>query len=410
MSQRVLTISELPPEMPSCSMVAIENNNALQFSCAWPGGFPNARIRWVGLSRNVSADSQLVQDEASPARLDGKNVTCVARHEVETKSCSIAPVSPIVVPSRLVAAETQGGATVTLRCRVTSNPSPVVRWYKEQRRLTSGSKFVIAASGTEMTIRNFTLGSDVGNYSCSCSNPLGVSARTLALTVPVISDMVVTRLNATTVVVSWAVRDSDIVTSFLVQLRAGAQRSLAKSSSSSSSSSSSDWRTERVAAMDDRSATVSRLWEEQGYSFRVVPVTGLAEGPPSEAQSVAPTVDRRLSIGAIAGIVVGCVAGALLMLLLVGCLLKRQYEKKKEAREKKQSPNGERVNQRNDQYANFQRAPYGMETGMPPRLDRPESSLHRSVSNKTDLPHSSPAQPPIKSSTLARQKRLATMV
>ncbi|XP_041037181.1 V-set and immunoglobulin domain-containing protein 10-like [Carcharodon carcharias] len=320
-----LNVYELPWGEPSCSMVSVENHRTLQFSCAWRGGYPRARIHWLGLSRNISADSQLVLNENSPARLSGENVTCVALHSAAVKYCTLRPMAPWVTLSRWTVRETQSDVTVTLKCEVGSNPAAVIHWFKGQKELVSEGKLIISLNRSEIQIQDFSVRNDTGNYSCSCRNPLGESRPSLMLTAPQVSGLTVRRLNGTAASIAWSTRDSDVVTSFLVQSQSNTQRV----SSSSSSSSSSSWVTLKEAGMAERTATITQLREEQGYFFRVLPLTGTQPGEASPAQSIAPTVDNRLSGGAIAGIVLGCVVGALLIILLIVFLIRHRYKNKK---------------------------------------------------------------------------------
>ncbi|XP_067874486.1 V-set and immunoglobulin domain-containing protein 10-like [Heterodontus francisci] len=369
-----LNVYELPPGSPECSMTSIASNKALQFSCSWPGGFPKAEIRWLGLLRNVSAESQLVQNQSSPADLSGRDVTCVAGHRAAVKTCIVKPAIPLVSPSRQVVGETQGDVTVTLKCEVTSNPAPVIRWYKGQGPLASGEKIVISPDSSEVRIRSFSLVNDTGNYSCSCINPLGGSSSTLTLTAPLVSDVTVTRINGTTASISWGVRESDVVTSFLVQRRTDTQRG-----SSSSGPRADSWVTVQETGMDGRTATLSQLQEDLAYSFRVLPKTGTQSGEPSPSQSVAPTADNRLSGGAIAGIIVGCVIGFLLILLLIAGLVLWKFKKKKKVIVEKQTANKQKDTSR-------QRSiPNGTGPSVFPRGGLPQPPPRRSISNKTGL-------------------------
>ncbi|XP_038670828.1 V-set and immunoglobulin domain-containing protein 10-like isoform X2 [Scyliorhinus canicula] len=366
---QMITVYELPQGEPSCSMVSIQDHRVLQLTCSWTGGIPKAEVRWVGLSRKVSAFSQLVYNESSPASLSGSNVTCVANHSAAVKYCIVQPVAPLVILTRRVVRETQGDATVTLTCEVRSNPASIIHWFKGEKVLRSNGKLIISPNSSELHIRNFSLENDTGNYSCSCRNPLGENRPSLILTAPLIMDVTVQRLNRTAASIVWEVRGSDVVTSFLVQSQVLVLRAR-----------SSSWVTLQEAGMAERAVTINQLREDQGYSFRVLPLTGTQQGAPSPTQSVAPAIDNRLSAGAIAGIVVGCVVGALLILLLIILLIR--YKRRKAGTEKQTANKKEQRSDwdRKPQKAPERSAPAGVTT-----TRTTQAKPQRSISNRTQL-------------------------
>ncbi|XP_078064677.1 V-set and immunoglobulin domain-containing protein 10-like, partial [Mustelus asterias] len=302
-----VTVYEVPKGRPECSVLAMANDSGLQFSCSWLGGFPKAVIHWIGLSRIVNTSSQLAQNESSPTQLNGRTLTCIAMHPLGTTSCHTTPLAPSVTPSRRVARETQGDATVTLRCEVRSNPPSAIHWFKGQRELKSGGKISVSRNSSEILIRDFSALNDTGNYSCSCRNPLGEERPFIVLTAPVVANISVVRsVDGETANVSWKFPESAVVTSFLVEALQGSE--------------GRDWKRVLEVGTERQWAVVSvrAAWT---LTLRMVPMLGSAMGTPSPI-CVSPSTAHGLglSAGTLAGIVVGCVAGVSLISLLPICI------------------------------------------------------------------------------------------
>ncbi|GCB82410.1 hypothetical protein scyTo_0021993, partial [Scyliorhinus torazame] len=309
------TVNIVSPTDPQPARFVLVNST-INLTCS-TSSEPPAQYLWsVGESSdtNVPSSPVLILDRI---QLDQAGIySCIVTNArlsrtVRTTQMITVYVAPLVILSRRVVRETQGDATVTLTCEVRSNPASIIHWFKGEKVLRSNEKLKISPNSSEIQIRNFSLETDTGNYSCSCRNPLGENRPSLTLTAPLVMGVTVQRLNRTAASIAWEVRGSDVVTSFLVQSQVSTQRAR-----------SSSWATLHEAGMAERAVTVTQLQEEQGYSFRVLPLTGTQPGAPSPTQSVAPAVDNQLSVGAIAGIVVGCLVGALLILLLIILLIR----------------------------------------------------------------------------------------
>ncbi|XP_048582929.1 contactin-6 isoform X2 [Nematostella vectensis] len=72
-------------------------------------------------------------------------------------------------------------STVTLHCRPSGNPKPIVRWRKGSVYLSSGPRYQFLTSG-DLMISNVT-SLDSGRYTCEVSNRLGSASRTGRLNV-----------------------------------------------------------------------------------------------------------------------------------------------------------------------------------------------------------------------------------
>lgn len=69
-------------------------DRSLRFRCSWPGGVPAASLQFQGLPEGIRAgpvpSTLLVTVPACP-ELSGVAVTCLARHLVATRTCTIIP-------------------------------------------------------------------------------------------------------------------------------------------------------------------------------------------------------------------------------------------------------------------------------------------------------------------------------
>ncbi|XP_072106630.1 V-set and immunoglobulin domain-containing protein 10-like isoform X1 [Mobula birostris] len=217
-----------------------------------------------------------------------------------------------------------------MTCQVVANPPATVRWYRELSELGSEAIVNPEPGTSEVWIWDFLLANHTGNYSCHAANPLGVGEQGLELTAPLLSDVAVVRLNGSAVRFSWALRRSDVVTSFRLQFRGG---------DGDRASRAEFWKTTSVVGMSERQAILSGLQADRGYTFRVLPMVGLQEGAASQPRSVNPTQSQPLSAGAIIGIVLGCVGGVLLLALIIVCIKWTRGHKKKTQMSKPQGVN-----------------------------------------------------------------------
>lgn len=69
-------------------------DRSLRFRCSWPGGVPAASLQFQGLPEGIRAgpvpSTLLVTVPARP-ELSGVAITCLARHLVATRTCTIIP-------------------------------------------------------------------------------------------------------------------------------------------------------------------------------------------------------------------------------------------------------------------------------------------------------------------------------
>lgn len=73
------------------------------------------------------------------------------------------------------------GSTTRLHCYATGQPLPAITWSKDDRKISSGGRFIVTSSGL-LQIYWTTL-SDAGTYTCSAKSAAGVDSQTLVLSV-----------------------------------------------------------------------------------------------------------------------------------------------------------------------------------------------------------------------------------
>ncbi|XP_070079325.1 V-set and immunoglobulin domain-containing protein 10-like isoform X2 [Equus przewalskii] len=89
-----LTVADLPPGAPQCSVEGGPGDRSLRFRCSWPGGVPAASLQFQGLPEGVRAGpvpSALLAVVPAHPRLSGVPVTCHAHHLVTTRTCTVTP-------------------------------------------------------------------------------------------------------------------------------------------------------------------------------------------------------------------------------------------------------------------------------------------------------------------------------
>lgn len=90
----LLSVADLPPGAPQCSVEGGPVDRSLRFRCSWPGGVPAASLQFQGLPEGVRAgpvSSALLVTVPARPELVGVAVTCLARHLVATRTCTIIP-------------------------------------------------------------------------------------------------------------------------------------------------------------------------------------------------------------------------------------------------------------------------------------------------------------------------------
>ncbi|KAM6223584.1 V-set and immunoglobulin domain-containing protein 10-like [Rhynchocyon petersi] len=313
-----LTVADLPPGSPECSVEGGPGDRSLRFRCSWPGGVPAASLRFHGLPEGASAGpapSALLATVPVHPRLGGVTVTCLAHHLMTTRTCSVTPEAPREVLLHPQVAETRSGeAEVTLDATGCPPPSRA-SWAREGRPLApgGGGRLRLSRDGRRLLIGNFSLDWDLGNYSVLCSGALGAGGDQITLTGPSISSWRLQRARDGAVL-TWDVERGALISGFAVQARQEGPdvgRGTAYRS----------WVSLLVLGPRERSAVVP-LPPPRGpgsWVLRILPTLGGQPGTPSQSRiyQAGPT----LSPGAIAGIVLGCLLGlALLVALLVLCI------------------------------------------------------------------------------------------
>ncbi|XP_005412802.1 PREDICTED: V-set and immunoglobulin domain-containing protein 10-like [Chinchilla lanigera] len=317
-----LPSADLPPGSPQCSVEESLGDRSLRFRCSWPGGVPAASLQFQGLPEGVRAGpAPSVLQATVPAhpRLSGVPVTCLARHLVATRTCTVTPEAPQEVLLHLQVEETRSGeAEVVLQASGCPAPSRAA-WARDGRPLApgGGGRLRLSRDGRRLLIGNFSLDWDLGNYSVLCSGVLGAGGDQITLIGPSIASWRLQRARDAAVL-TWDVERGALISGFEIQAwTEGADRSRAVGYR--------DWISLLVLGPRERSAVVSlpprspRTW-----ALRILPILGTQAGTPSQSRLY--QGGPVLGPGAIAGIVLGSLLGLALLvtliLLCVCCLLR----------------------------------------------------------------------------------------
>ncbi|XP_054444764.1 LOW QUALITY PROTEIN: V-set and immunoglobulin domain-containing protein 10-like [Pteronotus mesoamericanus] len=330
-----VTVADLPPGSPQCSVEGGPGDRSLRFRCSWPGGVPAASLQFQGLPEGVRAgptSSSLLAVVPAHPRLSGVPVTCLARHLVTTRTCTVTPEAPRKVLLHPVVEETRSGeAEVVLEvsgCLPPSQPS----WAREGRPFVpgSGGRLRLSQDGRRLLIGNFSLDWDLGNYSVLCSGALGAGGDQIALIGPSISSWRLQRAQDAAVL-TWDVERGAVMSGFEIQARA-------EGPDLSRAIVYQGWVSLLILGPQERSAVVPLPPQNPGtWALRIVPTLGGQPGRPSQSRiySVGPT----LGPGAIAGIVLGSLLGlALLVALTVLCVCCLRRFRGETLKKKKQLP------------------------------------------------------------------------
>ncbi|XP_030320502.1 LOW QUALITY PROTEIN: V-set and immunoglobulin domain-containing protein 10-like 2 [Calypte anna] len=190
----LLTVYYPPPGSPSCSALATNDHRAVALRCHWPGGFPPARLRWVGPgppweeeedAEEGMSFSRATSIQPGVATKNGSSFSCLASHPAlpQGAACGTTLWVPDGGPS-CAAAATKGDDYVMLRCCWEGGTPPAtLRWWDGQGKALSDpgpstALLVLSASGS-------LRGED---FICVATHPLrpaGAQCR-LRLEVPVL--------------------------------------------------------------------------------------------------------------------------------------------------------------------------------------------------------------------------------
>ncbi|XP_056619212.1 V-set and immunoglobulin domain-containing protein 10-like isoform X2 [Triplophysa dalaica] len=286
-------VYEIPSGEPLCSVQATNENLGLQFLCVWPGGVPEARLSFPGLSVNDSGEGNFSITPNDTPNLNGEEIICIADHPLIQTQCRIIPRGPVdflPVISTNISQDEQ--TTVVVHCNTEASPEAVVHWFKDGHGLEDGRKYQISTNTSQLFIRDFNVSStDLDIYTCTAINPLGSKTSNVTLLGPKISDSsIVLSDNRTDVTLKWDVPPTSIITGFDIQMKGpdltGSSRSV--------------FRTIQMMPGFTRTTNISGLEPKSSYFFRIIPQAGGTTGEQSEEHRVQP--DAGLGSAVIAGI------------------------------------------------------------------------------------------------------------
>ncbi|XP_007955788.1 V-set and immunoglobulin domain-containing protein 10-like [Orycteropus afer afer] len=312
-----LTVADLPPGSPQCSVEGGPRDRSLRFRCTWPGGVPAASLQFQGLPEGVRAGpvpSTLLAAVPAHPQLSGVTVTCLAHHLMATRTCSVTPEAPREVLLHPRVEETRAGeAEVALEASGCPPPSRA-SWAREGRPLAPGrgGRLRLSQDGRRLLIANFSLDWDLGNYSVLCSGALGAGGDHITLLGPSISSWRLQRA-LDGAVLTWDVERGALISGFEVQARP-------EGPDPGRAHPYKDWVSLLILGPQERSAVVPLPPRSPGtWALRILPTLGGQPGTPSQSRvyRAGPT----LGPGAIAGTVLGSLLGlALLVALLLLCI------------------------------------------------------------------------------------------
>uniref|UniRef100_A0A8C5K1W8 V-set and immunoglobulin domain containing 10 like n=1 Tax=Jaculus jaculus TaxID=51337 RepID=A0A8C5K1W8_JACJA len=302
----------------------------LRFRCSWPGGVPAASLQFQGLSEGVRAGpTPSALTVAVPARpeLSGVAITCLARHLVATRTCTVTPEAPREVLLHPLVEDTEAGeAEVALEATGCPPPSRA-SWTREGRPLApgGGGRLRLSPDGQKLLISNFSLDWDLGNYSVLCSGALGAGGNQITLTGPSIASWKLQRTRHAAVL-TWDVERGALISGFHIQARMD-------SPDLGRVTTRGDWVSLQILGPQERSAVVPLPPQNLGtWAFRILPILGSVPGSPSQSRVY--QAGSTLGPGAIAGIVLGSLLGlallAALLVLCICCLRRKPFLEKKD--------------------------------------------------------------------------------
>nr|XP_037847944.1 V-set and immunoglobulin domain-containing protein 10-like isoform X3 [Chlorocebus sabaeus] len=277
-----LTVADLPPGAPQCSVEGGPGDRSLRFRCSWPGGVPAASLQFQGLPEGIRAgpvSSVLLAAVPAHPRLSGVPITCLARHLVATRTCTVTPEAPREVLLHPLVAETRlGEAEVALEASGCPPPSRT-SWAREGRPLApgGGSRLRLSQDGRKLLIGNFSLDWDLGNYSLLCSGALGAGGDQITLIGPSISSWRLQRARDAAVL-TWDVERGALISSFEIQAWPDGP-DLGRTSTYK------DWVSLLTLGPQERSAVVPLPPRNPGiWTFRILPILGGQPGTPSQSR------------------------------------------------------------------------------------------------------------------------------
>ncbi|KAM6312669.1 LOW QUALITY PROTEIN: V-set and immunoglobulin domain-containing protein 10-like 2 [Podargus strigoides] len=176
----LLTVYYPPAGSPSCSALATSDLRDVALRCRWLGGFPPARLRWVGPGppqedeeeEGVMGSSFSMTTSIQPGGTtrNGSSFSCLASHPAlpQGAACGTTLWVPAGGPS-CTAAATKGDEYVMLRCRWEGGTPPVaLRWWD------SGGQALGDPAPSAAVLVLSTADSSLGaqEFVCAAAHPL----------------------------------------------------------------------------------------------------------------------------------------------------------------------------------------------------------------------------------------------
>ncbi|XP_055551919.1 V-set and immunoglobulin domain-containing protein 10-like 2 [Falco cherrug] len=133
----VLTVYYPPAGTPSCSALATSDQRDVALRCRWLGGFPPARLRWVGPQEEDEgvmgmSFSMATSIQSGAATRNSSSFSCLASHPAlpQGAACGTTLWVPAGGPS-CAAAATKGDEFVMLRCQWEGGTPPVTLHWRD---------------------------------------------------------------------------------------------------------------------------------------------------------------------------------------------------------------------------------------------------------------------------------------
>ncbi|KAM6238351.1 LOW QUALITY PROTEIN: V-set and immunoglobulin domain-containing protein 10-like 2 [Porphyrio hochstetteri] len=178
----LLTVYYPPAGSPSCSALATGDLRDVALRCRWLGGFPPARLRWVGPEPPEEEEeeeeeegvtglsfSMVTNIQPGAATRNGSSFSCLASHPTlpRAAACRTTLWVPAGGPS-CTAAATKGDEYVMLRCRWEGGMPPVTLQWQDGRGQALGDP----APSTTVLVLNAGGTLRGQDFICEATHPL----------------------------------------------------------------------------------------------------------------------------------------------------------------------------------------------------------------------------------------------
>ncbi|KAL4657611.1 V-set and immunoglobulin domain-containing protein 10-like [Arapaima gigas] len=305
---------------PVCTVQGADGNQNLQYGCQMTGGSPDVLLSFPQLSNDTSTNKNFSLTVAPSQNLDGKPITCLSSNVPFPLNCSITARGPAAfLPLATTTVDNSGNLVVSINCDSNSVPAANLTWSKDGQIVTSGGQYQISSNTSVLTIQNFSVSTNLGNYSASGKNPLGSQNTSIQLLGPTISNFsTVSNQAGTVVTLTWDNPRTSIITGFNIQMM-GSNVTVSTNNSTRRKRATEDFRTIISKPASARSQDLLGLDPKSAYWFRVVPFAGKTSGAPSPALKVGPAAGG-LSQAGLLGLAVG-IPCAFLLLLIIALIL-----------------------------------------------------------------------------------------